>query len=232
MRQSIDSSRGEQEQVFELEGLVRQLSHGQGDVPGARPPPFRASALARSFPSALHPPLEEFERRRRMPGNIGSVGTLLDTLPQSASCRSPLSEFSRSLDHDPSHGPLAFDLERSTLYERRASGLYDRSSGLYKVPGASRQSSMGETLPAWGSVNKPRQQNIAMAARPSFDALDGRAAVGATGQPPSHVDDPLGAPSLARAKLHAEQLLPHLPHRRAAARAHPCPHHGPGDPGH
>ena len=229
MRQSIDSSRGEQEQ--ELEGLVRQLSHGQGDVPGARQP-FRASALARSFPSALHPPLEEFERRRRMPGNIGSVGTLLDTLPQSASCRSPLSEFSRSLDHDPSHGPLAFDLERSTLYERRASGLYDRSSGLYKVPGASRQSSMGETLPAWGSVNKPRQQNIAMAARPSFDALDGRAAVGATGQPPSHVDDPLGAPSLARAKLHAEQLLPHLPHRRAAARAHPCPHHGPGDPGH
>ena len=80
-------------------------------------------------------------------------------------------------------------------------------------------------LRAWGSVNKPRQQNIAMAARPSFDALDGRAAVGATGQPPSHVDDPLGAPSLARAKLHAEQLLPHLPHRRAAARPDPCPNH-------
>ena len=229
MRQSIDSLRGEQEQ--EHEGLVRQLSHGQGDVPGARQP-FRVSALARSLPSGLHPPLEEFERRRRMPSNIGSVGTLLDTLPQSASCRSLLSEFSRSLDHDPSHGPLAFDLtERSTLYERRASGLYDRSSGLYKVPGVARQSSVGDTLPAWGSVNKPRQ-NIAMAAPPSFDALDGRAAVGTTGQPPSHVDDPLGAPSLARAKLHAEQLLPHLPHRRAAAQPNPCPNHGLCDPGH
>ena len=99
------------------------------------------------------------------------------------------------------------------MYERRPSGLYDRSSGLYKIPGVSRQGSVGDTLPTWGSVNKPRQRNISVGALPSFDALDGRTAVGSTGLPPSHVDDPLGAPSLGRAKLHAEQLLPHLPHR-------------------
>ena len=225
MRHSFDSGslRGEQEQ--EQEDAVSQLARGQqhGDAPHAaawhapRPPFSRASALARSFPAGLHPPLEEFERRRRMPSNIASVGTLLDTLPQSASYRSPhasRSDFSRSLDHDPSHGPLAFDLtERSSVYERRPSGLYDRSSGLYKIPGVFRQGSVGDTLPTWGSVNKPRQRNISVGALPSFDAFDGRAAVGSTGLPPSHVDDPLGAPSLGRAMLHAEHLLPHLPHR-------------------
>ena len=219
MRHSFDSGslRGEQEQ----DDVLHQLARGQhGDAPHAmapRPPFSRASALARSLPAGLHPPLEEFERRRRMPTNIASVGTLLDTLPQSAAYRSPhasRSDFSRSLDHDASHGPLAFDLtERSAMYDRRPSGLYDRSSGLYKIPGVSRQSSVGDALPTWGSVNKPRQRNISVGRLSSFDALDGRTAVGSTGLPPSHVDDPLGAPSLEHAKLHAEQLLPHLPHR-------------------
>ena len=192
--------RGEQEH-----DTARQLSRGQhGDAPHSpSAPPFRRGA---SFEG-------DFERRRRMPSNIASLGTLLDTLPHSAGpYRGSCSSFSNSLDHDSSHGPV-FDLtERS--YERRPSGLYDRSSGLYKIPGMSRQGSVGDSL--WGSVNKPRQRiSFGAAAHsqlPDSDALDGRANVDSTGLPPSHVDDPLGAPSLERAKLHAEQLLPHLPY--------------------
>ena len=141
MRHSFDSGslRGEQEQ----EDVLHQLARGQhGDAPHAmapRPPFSRASALARSLPAGLHPPLEEFERRRRMPSNIASVGTLLDTLPQSASCRSPhasRSDFSRSLDHDPSHGPLAFDLtERASMYERRPSGCTTGRAGCTRSQG-------------------------------------------------------------------------------------------------
>ena len=82
----------------------------------------------------------------------------------------------------------------------RPGGLY-QPNGLYQV---SRD-------PLWGAVNRPRQHTFQSMSR-SLDQLDGLDSFGDLTGLASHDPDPLGAPSLELAKLHAHDLLPHDPY--------------------
>ena len=65
--------------------------------------------------------------------------------------------------------------------------------------------------PLWGAVNRPRQHTFQSMSR-SLDQLDGLDSFGDLTGLASHDPDPLGAPSLELAKLHAHDLLPHDPY--------------------